>query len=145
MKARIGGIQTLALAETDGVSLNIYLQGCLRRCKGCHNPQFWPLNGGKEIGVLELVSLLEEMKPYHDTLCFLGGEPLLQTDIVEVLANYGKEMGYTLWLFTGYEVFEIPPNILPLFDVIKCGPYIEELRTEGFPASSNQYILRKER
>lgn len=141
MQVKIGAIQTLATAEIDKVSINLYFQGCDRKCKGCHNPEFWDINGGQLMDLEFLIKLLEELKPYHDALVFLGGEPLLQKDALEVLAEWGRFLGYELWLFTSYELDDLSPSLINLFDYLKCGPYIEELKTEEFLASSNQYLV----
>ncbi|MEW6769965.1 MAG: 4Fe-4S cluster-binding domain-containing protein [Bacillota bacterium] len=140
---RLGAIQTLATAETDSVSVNLFFQGCDIHCKGCHNPELWPLDGGLEVSVEEVTEKLKSWRVFHDALVLLGGEPLLQPEAVIALARAGKEMGYELWLFTGREYEEVPSAIRDIFDVIKCGPYIEELKTYSFPASTNQYVIDK--
>lgn len=141
MYVKIAAIQTLALAETDKVSINIYFQGCYFRCKGCHNPELWDFNGGRLVDCQELVELLRDLKPFHDALVFLGGEPLAQKEALEFLAEWGKHYGYETWLYTGHEFSELPPSVVRWFDYIKCGRYIDELKTDSFPASSNQYIV----
>jgi len=46
-------------------------------------------------------------------------------------------------LYTGRKYEEIKPELRDLFDIIVDGPYVEELKTGGFPASSNQRVIRK--
>ena len=51
------------------------------------------------------------------------------------------------WLFTGYNLEDLQKDefdwVFMFFDVIKVGPYVEELKQERFPASSNQKVLKK--
>ena len=47
------------------------------------------------------------------------------------------------WLFTRYE--DLPCWVLEFFDVIKIGEYKQDLKVDGFPASSNQKILKRGR
>jgi hypothetical protein len=81
-----------------------------------------------------------------DKIRIMGGDLLCQNGI-EVLTFCGKLIKYfrdkELWLFTGAEIEEVPDYVKTTFDVIKTGRYVQELHQEGFPASSNQKVLRK--
>ena len=35
-------------SAAPGVSVTFYTQGCPHRCCGCHNPETWDFEGGKE-------------------------------------------------------------------------------------------------
>jgi anaerobic ribonucleoside-triphosphate reductase activating protein len=70
-------------------------------------------------------------------LCLTGGDPLFQKDAVRDLV--GKSKFYNV-LYTGHYYNDIPYDIISLFDMVVDGPYVKELRSGGFPASSNQKI-----
>ena len=45
------------IAAGDGLCVSFYTQGCPHHCPGCHNPQTWDFEGGKEFPA----SLLDEL------------------------------------------------------------------------------------
>ena len=125
------------------------MQGCNRGCKGCHNPELASFEGGDELTpakILEVIIYLREREAFFEVISFTGGDPLCNT-ISEVsrLAEKLREEFPTkeFWLFTGAERSELLFSLRYWFDVIKTGPYKEELKQEGFPASSNQQLLYK--
>ena len=53
---RYSGLIRNDLAAAPGISVTFFTQGCPHRCKGCHNPETWNFEGGKEF----TPSVLEE-------------------------------------------------------------------------------------
>ncbi len=81
VKGSIRSIETFGLVDGPGIRTVVFFNGCLLRCKYCHNPEMW----SKEIGDVTPESLCEKIlrnKPYfrrnHGGVTFSGGEPLLQ-------------------------------------------------------------------
>ena len=78
-----------------------------------------------------------------------GGDPLFQLEALNKMLEL-VETGKDIWLYTGYdydqvsEMLKVAPNILEKISVIKCGPFIEELKNSNirFRGSSNQEIYR---
>ena len=68
---------------------------------------------------------------------------MAQQEALTDLLERTKALGLKRWLYTGYEIDDVPDDIKTLCDVIVAGHYVEELRTGGFPASSNQVIYRR--
>ena len=101
-------------------------------------------NYGNPLDTENLLKDIKNNSSWIDIISFLGGDPLDQKDhefmrlIVAIKAKFPKKK---LWLFTGNT--EVPLWVKEMFDVIKVGQYVEELRQDGFPSSSNQKILRK--
>lgn len=139
----IGGIEALVLNDTDGIAASVFFQGCPFRCKGCHNPELQPFEGGIKTTTDNVMQEIMKHVEWYDSVAFMGGEPLAQKEALTELLIRTKELGLKRWLYTGYEIDDVPDEVKALCDVIVAGPYVEELRTGGFPASSNQIVYRK--
>ncbi len=83
-------------------------------------------------------------RDWYEAVVFVGGEPLEQPEALEDLLEFLRGTNMQSWLYTGYEPNEIPPQIKELVDVIVAGPFRDDLKTGGFPASSNQTVLRRQ-
>ncbi|MBO5410908.1 MAG: pyruvate formate lyase-activating protein [Clostridia bacterium] len=83
MKGRIHSIQSLGTVDGPGIRFVAFLQGCPLRCKCCHNPDTWDINGGTEVTADEIVEKAKRCKSYFGEkggITLSGGEPLLQAD-----------------------------------------------------------------
>ena len=130
----------------DKASFTIWFGGCSMRCKGCYNPELQSMDKGDEYNVdTVLFAICNECdKQGLDTVVLLGGEPLEQEyKSLKMLLSKLDTYGYKIWLYTGWEFENIPESIKSHLYTIKCGPYVDELRCDGFPASSNQRVFRK--
>ncbi len=98
MRGRIHSIETGAAVDGPGVRFVLFTQGCLLRCKYCHNPDTWDVKGGREVTVSEV---LQEIRPYVGLLkrsggglTVSGGEPLYQAHFVgELFRRVRAEFG----------------------------------------------------
>lgn len=153
---RYAGIIYNDFAAAPGVSLSFFTQGCPHKCKGCHNPETWDFNGGKEFTNETLSSIIEGLKKngIKRTLCILGGEPLCPenqflTNLV--ISTVKQELPNTkIYIWTGYTYEELQKHsnshltsILENTDVLIDGPYIEAERDITLPlrGSRNQRII----
>lgn len=130
----------------DGTAVEIYVSGCTRNCKGCHNPQMQSFDYGEPLNYLALTRELRDHKEWFDIIAILGGDLLCQDYDAAISVVCSLKIAFPqkkLWLFTGAELFDVPPWALHYFDVIKTGKYIEALRQPTGLASSNQRIHRK--
>ena len=131
------------MADGPGLRDAVYFAGCVHQCKGCHNPESWDVNGGIEISIDELV---EELKSNpHTDITLTGGDPLIQSDIVELCRRLKEDTGKNIWLWTGYTMSYILRNthlrgITRWVDVIVDGPYMDGLPSAKWCGSSNQRI-----
>lgn len=139
---RVGGFNELSTIDSDGVAFAIFFQGCSIRCPGCHNPELQDFHGGEYFTVDELLAKIEKHRDWYGSVVFLGGEPLDQPIMgLAALMNKIKELGLERWLYTGYPADRIPSSVKELCSVIVAGAYREDLKTGGFPASSNQVVI----
>lgn len=137
---RLGGFNALSTNDTKGIAASIFFQGCNFKCKGCHNPELQTFEGGGITTTKEIINRIKEHIDWYDAVAFMGGEPLEQPEALFELVRGVKFLNLNTWLYTGYKLEEVPKQIKSLCDVIVAGPYIEELKTGGFPASSNQQV-----
>ena len=147
MKIRILDILEETMADGPGLRTSIYCAGCAHHCPGCHNPQSWDFNAGREATVDELLAVIKEDKFCNVT--FSGGDPLYQVEAFTELARRIKEeTGKNIWCYTGFTYEEILADsrlsmILPYIDTLVEGPFVQELRDPDlhFRGSSNQRII----
>ena len=135
------------MADMPGLSTSIYAQGCKHHCPGCHNPQTWDFDGGKEYDVEELFDII--LSDVFSDVTFSGGDPLFQVEAFTELAKMVKnKTNKTIWCYTGYtyEFIKESPKlrrILPFLDVLVDGPFMMEKRNTDlkFRGSENQRII----
>lgn len=142
MLIRIAGVEPESYVDGEGIRYAIFMQGCLRRCKGCHNPETHNLVGGV---LTDTAKILEDVKsnPLLDGVTLTGGEPFMQIDAAIELSRAAKNMGLNVWCYTGFKYEDIPPHWLAYVDVLVDGEYDENLRDLElqFRGSSNQRII----
>ena len=130
-----------SIVDGPGLRTVLYVQGCNRRCEECHNPSTWDIEGGIELGVEEIVQELNE-KCINKKITISGGEPLLQFPGVLKLIKNLKD--FNVVLYTGFEIEDIPKEILNYINYIKVGRYIKKKRTTILPfiGSKNQKFIK---
>ena len=133
------------------VGVSLFVQGCHFHCKNCFNEETWDFKGGHEWTQESKNKFLELMnKPYIKRISILGGEPLADENVEDVVdlmkAVKEKYPDKDIWVYSGYTMETIKKrklnDVLKYADVIVDGRYIEELRdiTLKFRGSSNQRI-----
>ena len=96
MKGRISSFQSMGAVDGPGLRCVIFLQGCPLRCAYCHNPETWPMDGGEEMSLEEVLLKIERCRPYIQQgggVTVSGGEPLMQWEFVAKLFEKLQEMG----------------------------------------------------
>lgn len=92
---RIHSIETFGTVDGPGVRLVVFFQGCPMRCKFCHNPDTWNVDGGSEMSVDEIVEKYTRNQAFYRNggVTATGGEPMLQLDFLIRLFTRFKEIG----------------------------------------------------
>lgn len=144
------------LAAAPGISVTFFTQGCPHKCKGCHNPETWDFNGGKEFTqqVLEDIINALSANDVERSFCIMGGEPLCDENLLltYMTIQYVKQHAPNtkIYLWTGYYYDELLKRsdpkiglILETIDYLIDGPYIESMRdlSLSMRGSSNQSII----
>lgn len=94
MEQHIGYIhstESFGSVDGPGIRFLIFLQGCLMRCRYCHNPDTWSRKGGTPTTADALLDQAERYRAYWGAeggITVSGGEALLQIDfLVELFAK----------------------------------------------------------
>ena len=166
---RFASMRNLDISNGEGVGVSLFVQGCDRHCFNCFNPDTWDFNGGKEWTEEtknKFIKLID--RPYINRISVLGGEPLAERNLDEVLSLI-KEIRISfpeksIWLYTGYDFdllnskyneYKYTPfaanadewltrwEIISNVDVLIDGEYIDEQRdiTLKWRGSSNQRVI----
>ena len=151
---RYAGIIKNDFSAAPGVSVTFYTQGCPHHCFGCHNPETWDFEGGKEFTPEVINEILEALTANNimRSLAIQGGEPLcVENEFLTLLivkAVKEKFPDIKIYIWTGYYFNSLPntpyiKQILELTDCLIDGPYIEDERDITLPmrGSRNQNII----
>lgn len=133
---RYAQIRSMDVSNGEGVGVSLFVQGCPFHCKNCFNSETWDFNGGKEWTEKTKNKFMELIdRPYIRRISILGGEPLAEQNLDEVLSLI-KEIRIlypekTIWLYTGYN-----------FDLLKS--QYDEYKYTPFAASADEWLTRWE-
>lgn len=137
----------------DGLRTVLWVSGCDKRCKGCHNPLTWDPNDGllfDESAKEELFSNLKN--DYISGLTISGGDPLMPCNVDDVLILV-KEVrstfpDKTIWIYTGDtwdEICMFPKRmeIMDCIDVLVDGEFVDGMADTKYPwaGSTNQRVI----
>ena len=146
MTLRVLDIARGTSVDGPGLRDSIYFAGCHHACEGCHNPQSWDMNGGREMSDDEIMEILR----YDDfDVTFSGGDPMYRAaDVARLARRIKAELGKTIWCYTGFEFENIVSDphfrcLLEAVDVLVDGPFVLAERDISlrFRGSGNQRII----
>lgn len=103
ISGRIHSVQSLGTVDGPGIRFVVFLQGCNLRCKCCHNPDTWEVNGGKEFTAEQIAEKASRYKEYFGEeggITLSGGEPLLQSEFAREIFRLCHEKGINTCLDT---------------------------------------------
>ena len=133
---RFASMRNLDISNGEGVGVSLFVQGCDRHCFNCFNPDTWDFNCGKEWTEEtknKFIKLID--RPYINRISVLGGEPLAEQNLDEVLSLI-KEIRISfpeksIWLYTGYN-----------FDLLNSK--YNEYKYTPFAANADEWLTRWE-
>ena len=74
------------ISNGEGVGVALFVQGCHFHCYNCFNTETWDFNGGKDWTTEVKEKFLELIdRPYIKRVSILGGEPLADENLDDVL------------------------------------------------------------
>lgn len=160
---RYAQIRSMDISNGEGIGIALFVQGCHFHCQNCFNSDTWDFNCGKE-WTQETEDKFIELanKPYVKRVSILGGEPLAEENLDDLLELVNKiRILYpkkTIWLYTGYKWEELfnggvytskehaglkRRNIVQQCNVLVDGRYIDSQKdiTLKWRGSSNQRVI----
>ncbi|MCX4248952.1 MAG: pyruvate formate-lyase-activating protein [Bacilli bacterium] len=84
MKSSVNSVESFSTLDGPGIRTVIFFNKCLLRCKYCHNPETWNMQGLNYTSE-ELLEKIKRFKPYFGErggVTLSGGEPLLQNEFL---------------------------------------------------------------
>ena len=132
-------------ANGPGDRFVVWVQGCPFACTGCWNQGMWRFEDRVIRCVEDLAADIAATNGIEG-VTFTGGEPFMQADSLAVVAQVVRELGLSVFVFTGFDIDELDKpgqrRLLKLTDVVVAGRYIEAQRTLGLPwrGSANQQV-----
>lgn len=120
----------------DEISLAIYFTGCPLQCKGCHSPELWNPKNGNSFSVALLNSLLDKYQGKISCVLFMGGEWNLEE--LTTYAMIVKNRQLKTALYTGRELADLTIPLKSQLNIIKTGPWREELGGLDSPTTNQK-------
>ncbi len=101
--------------EGPGKRFALWVQGCLRHCPGCCNPQFLDLIPRTISDPQSVCSKIIDSQEKNgiEGVTFLGGEPMLQAEGLSEVAKFCRKNGLSVMTFTGYKIEELLSGDIP--------------------------------
>ena len=150
VKGKIHSYETLGAADGPGLRFVLFMQGCLLRCKYCHNPDSWALSGGSaQVTAEEISDEIVKYKNYFGKrggLTVSGGEPLLQLDFLIELFEIMKQKGISTAIDTSGACYdekdERYSELLSLTDLVILDiKHIDDEKCRALTGRSNENTL----
>jgi anaerobic ribonucleoside-triphosphate reductase activating protein len=144
MDIQIGHILQSSEIYGPGIRSVLWVQGCTLACEGCWNTQYWAANEGLTTTTKEILKQWKATQGLEG-ITLLGGEPLQQPEAVFHLIQGAKDLGLSVFLYTGYEPEEftsIMQSCFNMSDIVVTGRYVHSLRNTAlrWRGSTNQVV-----
>lgn len=112
LKGRIHSIETFGTVDGPGTRYVVFFKGCPMRCKYCHNPDTWSLEGGTEMTIDEIFEGYYSKKEFYKKggITCTGGEPLAQIEFLTALFRRAKSEGIHTCLDTSGIYYPLKPE-----------------------------------
>ncbi len=151
MTVRVFGTAQDSIVDGPGLRYALFVQGCSHHCEGCHNAKSWPVEGGTEMTLGEVLAQIHGNGLVR-SVTLSGGEPFEQPEPLAVLAAQLKGEGYNLWSYSGYTFEQLQEmavarpavrELLAQLDVLVDGPFRKDQKSLGllYRGSANQRLV----
>ncbi len=124
------------------ISMNIYVSGCMKRCKNCQNSSLWEFRKEHVLDE-EVLKIALKHHSMANWICFLGGDAVYQPKGLELIAEVAKKEGKLVCLYTGLNFSELNEININNIDLIIDGPYVEQKGTVNSPTTNQQCYVNK--
>ncbi len=97
MFGNVHSIETFGTLDGPGIRYVVFLQGCMLKCKYCHNRDTWEMNCGTSQTAEDIVADALKYKTFFDAsgggITVSGGEATLQPDFICEIFSLAKQNG----------------------------------------------------
>jgi pyruvate formate lyase activating enzyme len=120
----IHSLDSYSIVDGPGIRYVVFMQGCMLRCKYCHNPDTWAINTENRYSVEQVLEKILRCKEYIDRssggVTITGGEPFLQIDFLIELCKKLKENNIHVAIDTAgsVEITEKLDELLEYVDLV---------------------------
>ena len=104
------------------ISLNIYVQGCKKKCNGCQNSELQSFDNGSKLFLNDVDQLIKDY-PLCKWVCWLGGDAIYQSDSLKKFSKKFQKEGLKVCLYTGVNFEDIDWKILCNLNMIVDGEW----------------------
>lgn len=113
---RVGGLTRLTSIDFPGrLAAVVFCQGCPWRCGYCHNPDLLEPDAPSDWSWAQVLDFLQARQGLLDGVVFSGGEPTLQSALLQALAAV-RALGFDTAMHTGGMYPARLASALPLLD-----------------------------
>ena len=141
-----------------GERIGIWTAGCVRRCRGCANPELQRAEAAREIPFDRLKLLLDRILAEHrvDGVTISGGEPFMPEQMTELckLIDYLQKFTDDILIYTGYRIENLKKRkkfaeetavVLNTAALVIDGPYVEDKNLcHPLRGSENQRLVYRD-
>lgn len=117
---RIHSFESCGTVDGPGIRFIVFMQGCLMRCKYCHNRDTWDTHGGKEVTVDEIMKDVLAYRHFITAsgggITASGGEAMLQPEFVRDFFQAAQAKGIHTCLDTNGYIRKHTPVIDEVLD-----------------------------
>ncbi|MDO5026425.1 MAG: anaerobic ribonucleoside-triphosphate reductase activating protein [Tissierellia bacterium] len=146
---RYGQIRKYDIANGLGIRTSIFVTGCTHHCYDCFNQEYQDFSAGDLWTPEETKKVIGYLKDSNvEGLSLLGGEPMQNLQLIDIIMDIKKEVDKPTWIYSGYTLEQIlqdpkKKDLLELCDVLVDGLFVNELKDLKlkFRGSSNQRII----
>lgn len=112
---QVGGFVPFTTVDYPGhLAAVVFCQGCVWRCRYCHNPHLQSFHGG-EWEWSRVLELLAERRAFLEAVVFSGGEPTCQAGLPSAMRD-ARSLGFKIGLHTAGIFPDRLAEVLPLVD-----------------------------
>lgn len=117
VELQIGGFIPFSCSDYPGeLSAVIFCQGCMWRCRYCHNPHLQK-SKATDISFGKLIDFFKSRVGLLDAVVFSGGEPICQKNILQAIKTV-RQLGFKIGLHSSGSKASLLEPLLPFIDWI---------------------------
>ena len=148
LQGYVHSIESFGTVDGPGIRFVIFLQGCILKCKYCHNRDTWAPCIGTKYTSQELLDKIMRYKTYFESsnggVTVSGGEPLLQAKfLIELFKKLKAENIHTCIDTSGMvAITEDIKTLLSLTDLVLLDiKHIDPIKSKNLVGFSNEREL----